>query len=148
MAPKAKPTPHRLGPPPQLNSLKVPVVHQKFAKKVQPKLQEVVSRHIKILAKWFHTQFSWKKFLMSWMVLLIASKMVLLMLTYQFFTMTSLVSLEVRPVVIISYFFFRKFQIHPRTRKFLISVCESHCDVCVACKCKHENVRQKKMLVL
>jgi len=64
MAPKAKPTPHRLGPPPQLNSLKVPVVHQKFAKKVQPKLQEVVSRHIKILAKWFHTQFSWKKFLM------------------------------------------------------------------------------------
>lgn len=61
MAPKAKPTPHRLGPPPQLNSLKVSVVHQKFAKKVQPKLQEVVSRHIKILAKWFHTQFSWKK---------------------------------------------------------------------------------------
>lgn len=95
MAPKAKPTPHRLGPPPQLNSLKVSVVHQKFAKKVQPKLQEVVSRHIKILAKWFHTQFSWKKFLMSWMVLLIASKMVLLMLTYQFFTLTSLVSLEI-----------------------------------------------------
>lgn len=110
MAPKAKPTPHRLGPPPQLNSLKVPVVHQKFAKKVQPKLQEVVSRHIKILAKWFHTQFSWKKFLMSWMVLLIASKMVLLMLTYQFFTMTSLVSLEVRPVVIISYFFSGNFR--------------------------------------
>merc|ERR1712128_355701 len=33
--------------------------------------------------------------LMSWMVLLIASKMVLLMLTYQFFTLTSLVSLEI-----------------------------------------------------
>jgi len=95
MGPRAKPTPHRLGPPPQLNSLKVPHVHQKFAKKVQPKLQEVVSRHVKILAKWFHTQFSWKKFMMSWMVLLIASKMVLLMLTYQFFTMTSLVSLEI-----------------------------------------------------
>ena len=96
MTPKPKPTPHRLGPPPQLNSMKVPIVHQRFAKKVQPKLREVLSRHVKILAKWFHTQFSWKKFLMSWMVLLIASKMVLLMLTYQFFTLTSLVSLEVR----------------------------------------------------
>jgi len=95
MAPKPKPTPHRLGPPPQLNSMKVPIVHQRFAKKVQPKLREVLSRHVKILAKWFHTQFSWKKFLMSWMVLLIASKMVLLMLTYQFFTLTSLVSLEI-----------------------------------------------------
>ena len=95
MAPKPKPSPHRLGPPPQLNSLKIPVVHQRFAKKVQPKLREVVSRYIKILAKWFHTQFSWKKFLLFWMVLLIASKMVLLMLTYQFFSLTSLVSLEV-----------------------------------------------------
>ena len=64
-------------------------------KKVQPKLREVVSRHIKILAKWFHTQFSWKKFLLFWMVMLIASKMVLLMLTYEFFSLTSLVSLEV-----------------------------------------------------
>ena len=95
MAPKPKPTPHRLGPPPQLNSLKIPVVHQRFAKKVQPKLREVVSRHIKILAKWFHTQFSWKKFLLFWMVMLIASKMVLLMLTFEFFSLTSLVSLEV-----------------------------------------------------
>jgi hypothetical protein len=95
MSPKAKPTPHRLGPPPQLGSSKIPVVHQKFTKKVQPKLKEVLSRHIKILAKWFHTTFSWKKFLMSWMVLLIASKMVLLMLTYQFFTLTSLVSLQI-----------------------------------------------------
>eukprot|EP00493_Phyllostaurus_siculus_P003581 UN03596 len=84
MAPKPKPNPNRLGPPPQLNSLKMfPVVHQKFAKKMQPKMREVVTRHIKILAKWFHTQFSWKKFLLFWMVLLIASKMVLLMLTYQ-----------------------------------------------------------------
>ena len=96
MAPKPKPNPNRLGPPPQLNSLKMfPVVHQKFAKKMQPKMREVVTRHIKILAKWFHTQFSWKKFLLFWMVLLIASKMVLLMLTYQFFSLTSLVSLEV-----------------------------------------------------
>ena len=95
MAPKPKPNPNRLGPPPQLNSLKIPVVHQKFAKKMQPKMREVVTRHIKILAKWFHTQFSWKKFLLFWMVLLIASKMVLLMLTYQFFSLTSLVSLEV-----------------------------------------------------
>lgn len=95
MAPKPKPTPHRLGPPPQLNSTKFPIVHQKFSKKVQPKLKEVLTRHIKILAKWFHTNFSWKKFLMSWMVLLIASKMVLLMLTYQFFTLTSLVSLQI-----------------------------------------------------
>ena len=95
MAPKPKPNPNRLGPPPQLNSLKIPVVQQQFTKKVQPKLREVVSRHIKILAKWFHMEFSWKKFLLSWMVLLIASKMVLLMLTYEFFTMTSLVSLEV-----------------------------------------------------
>ena len=95
MAPKPKPSPNRLGPPPQLNSLKIPVVHQKFAKKMQPKMREVVSRHIKILAKWFHTQFSWKKFLLFWMVMLIASKMVLLMLTYEFFSLTSLVSLEV-----------------------------------------------------
>merc|ERR1712107_368436 len=70
MAPKPKPNPNRLGPPPQLNSLKIP-------------------------AKWFHTQFSWKKFLLFWMVMLIASKMVLLMLTYQFFSLTSLVSLEI-----------------------------------------------------
>jgi len=95
MAPKPKPNPNRLGPPPQLNSLKIPVVQQRFAKKVQPKLREVITRHIKILAKWFHTQFSWKKFLLFWMVMLIASKMVLLMLTYQFFSLTSLVSLEI-----------------------------------------------------
>ena len=95
MAPKPKPSPNRLGPPPQLTSLKIPVVHQKSAKKMQPKTREVVTRHIKILAKWFHTQFSWKKFLLFWMVLLIASKMVLLMPTYQFFSLTSLVSLEV-----------------------------------------------------
>lgn len=32
---------------------------------------------------------------MSWMILLIASKMILLILTYQFFTLTSLVSLQI-----------------------------------------------------
>merc|ERR1719221_1571527 len=103
MAPRPKPSPTRLGPPPQLNSLKIPVVQQRLAAKVQPKLREVVARHIKILAKWFHTQFSWKKFLLFWMVLLIASKMVLLMhikilakwFHTQFFSMTSLVSLEI-----------------------------------------------------
>jgi len=63
--------------------------------KVQPKVMEVVTRHVKVLSKWFHTQFSWKKFLMSWMVVLIASKMMLLMLTYNYFTMTSLVSLQI-----------------------------------------------------
>lgn len=83
-----------LGPPPQLGSLKVPIVQQKFAKKVQPKLREVVTRHIKLLAKWFHTEFSWKQFLMSWMVILIASKMVLLALTFKYFTLSSLLSLQ------------------------------------------------------
>jgi len=95
MGPRPKPAPHRLGPPPQLNSLKVPVVQQKFAKKVEPKLREAVARHIKILARWFHTKFSWRRFLLSWMILLIASKMVLLILTYKFFTLTSLVSLQI-----------------------------------------------------
>merc|ERR1711972_787490 len=42
-----------------------------------------------------HNQFSWKQFLMGWMVVLIASKMVLLALTFPFFTLTSLVSLQI-----------------------------------------------------
>jgi len=95
MAPKPKPTPHCLGPPPQLLTMKVPMVQQRLVGKVQPKVMEVVTRHVKVLSKWFHTQFSWKKFLMSWMVVLIASKMMLLMLTYNYFTMTSLVSLQI-----------------------------------------------------
>jgi len=95
MAPKPKPTPHCLGPPPQLLAMKVPMVQQRLVGKVQPKVMEVVTRHVKVLSKWFHTQFSWKKFLMSWMVVLIASKMMLLMLTYNYFTMTSLVSLQI-----------------------------------------------------
>lgn len=95
MSPRPKPVPHRLGPPPQLTGLKVPIVHQKFAKKVEPKLRESITRQVKILARWFHTKFCWRRFLMSWMILLIASKMVLLVLTYQHFTLTSLVSLQI-----------------------------------------------------
>jgi len=94
MPPKPAPLPHRLGPPSQL-SKKLPSSQHEFARKVQPKLREVASKHIKLLAKWFHTQFSWKQFLMSWMVLLITSKMVLLALTYRYFTLTSLVSLQI-----------------------------------------------------
>jgi len=74
---------------------KFPVVHQKLKENVQPKLKEITSKYIKILAKWVLAKFCWKKFLMSLMVFLIASKMVLLMLTYQFFTMTSLLSLQI-----------------------------------------------------
>ena len=48
------------------------------------------------LLRWFHTKFSWRRFLMSWMILLIASKMVLLALTYQYFSLTSLLSLQVK----------------------------------------------------
>merc|ERR1719245_2640582 len=51
--------------------------------------------HVKILSRWFHNNMSWKKILLFWMVILIASKMVLLMLTNHFFTMMSLVSLEI-----------------------------------------------------
>merc|ERR1711992_519780 len=47
-----------------------------------------------MLAKWAHEKMTWKKILMSWMVVLVASKMVLLMLTYKFFTLTSLISLQ------------------------------------------------------
>ena len=96
MAPKPKQGPPRLGPPAQLmGGMKVPVVHQQFARKVQPKMREMASRHVKLVAKWLHNQFSWKQFLMGWMVVLIASKMVLLALTFPFFTLTSLVSLQV-----------------------------------------------------
>jgi len=95
MGPRPKQVPHRLGPPPQLTSLKVPVIQQKFAKKVEPKLREAFSHHVKLLARWFDTVFCWRRFLMSWMILLIASKMVLLVLTFDYFTLTSLVSLQI-----------------------------------------------------
>lgn len=78
-----------------MGGLKVPVVQQQFARKVQPKMRELASRHVKLIAKWLHNQFSWKQFLMGWMVVLIASKMVLLALTFPFFTLTSLVSLQI-----------------------------------------------------
>merc|ERR1711944_254691 len=74
-----------------MGGMKVPVVQQ-FARKVQPKMRELASRHVKLIAKWLHNQFSWKQFLMGWMVVLIASKMVLLALTFPFFTLTSLVT--------------------------------------------------------
>lgn len=92
--PGPRPLGPRLGPPPQLGGAKVPVVHQQFMK-VQPKLREVASRHAKLVARWMHEQFSWRQFLMGWMVLLIASKMVLLALTFPYFTLTSLVSLQI-----------------------------------------------------
>ena len=96
MPARPKQGPPRLGPPSQLmGGMKVPVVQQQFARKVQPKMRELVSRHVKLIAKWLHNQFSWKQFLMGWMVVLIASKMVLLALTFPFFTLTSLVSLQV-----------------------------------------------------
>merc|ERR1740129_45562 len=47
-----------------------------------------------MIAKWAHEKMTWKKLLMSWMVILVASKMVLLMLTYKYFTMTRLISLQ------------------------------------------------------
>ena len=47
------------------------------------------------VARWIHANLTWKKVLMSWMVMLVASKMVLLMLTYQYFTLTALISLQV-----------------------------------------------------
>jgi len=58
-------------------------------------MREIVSRQVKVLAKWLHETFSWKKLLMLWMVVLVASKMVLLMLTYEFFSLTALISLQV-----------------------------------------------------
>jgi hypothetical protein len=70
----------------------------KQQQKFQPKMQEIASRQIKILARWVHQTLTWKKILMSWMVILVASKMVLLMLTYQFFSLTSLISLQVGPI--------------------------------------------------
>merc|ERR1740131_675995 len=81
--------------PSKLSANKFPIVNQKVSENIQPKLKEIVTKHIKVLATWFHTKFCWKKFLMSWMVILISSKMVLLMLTYQYFTTASLASLQI-----------------------------------------------------
>ena len=97
MSPKPKPVPKRLGPPPQLNQLKIPIVQQQ--KKLQPKMREIMAKQLKMLARWMHEKLTWKKILMSWMVLLVASKMVLLMLTFEFFSLTALISLQVRPIL-------------------------------------------------
>ena len=67
----------------------------------QPKLKEAVGKRAKMVAKFVHENLTWKKILMSWMVLLVASKMVLLMLTYEFFSLTALISLQVSPERII-----------------------------------------------
>ena len=104
MSPKPKPVPKRLGPPPQfLNSGqgfkgdifgRIPMVQQQ--RKLQPKMHEIMSKQAKMIARWLHENLTWKKILMTWMVVLVASKMVLLMLTYEYFSLTALISLQVR----------------------------------------------------
>jgi len=71
------------------------VSQQKGAGRLQPKLKEAVGKRAKMVAKFVHENLTWKKILMSWMVLLVASKMVLLMLTYEFFSLTALISLQI-----------------------------------------------------
>ena len=102
MAPKPKSVPSRLGPPPQLSNYRVPIVAQK-QRKFEPKMREVFGRQAKMLARWVHANLTWKRILMTWMVLLVASKMVLLMLTYQYFTMAALISLQVRQTKLFLY---------------------------------------------
>jgi len=94
--PKPKSVPSRLGPPPQLSQLhnmkQPPIMMQK---KFEPKMREIMARQAKLVARWIHANLTWKKVLMSWMVMLVASKMVLLMLTYEYFTLTALISLQI-----------------------------------------------------
>ena len=107
MSPKPKPVPKRLGPPPQLLYggpglkgdifSKIPMVQQQ--RKLQPKMHEIMSKQAKMIARWLHENLTWKKILMTWMVVLVASKMVLLMLTFEYFSLTALISLQVRTVV-------------------------------------------------
>jgi len=66
-----------------------------FKLKVKPKLQEILHKHVKTVAQHFLTEISWKKFLISWTVILIASKMGLIGFTNRYFTTRSLVSLEI-----------------------------------------------------
>jgi len=114
MSPKPKAVPPRLGPPPQLDQLKAQIAarDRQFAeqmrrrqrearRKLQPKAQELLSRRIKLLARWASENVTLRRVLMSWMVLLVASKMVLLVLTYQFFTLTALISLQVREASVV-----------------------------------------------
>ena len=65
-------------------------------RKLQPKMHEIMSKQAKMIARWLHENLTWKKILMTWMVVLVASKMVLLMLTYEYFSLTALISLQVR----------------------------------------------------
>merc|ERR1739846_230518 len=54
-----------------------------------------MSKQVKMIARWLHDYLTWKKILMSRMVVLVASKMVLLMLTYEYFSLTALISLQI-----------------------------------------------------
>ena len=109
MSPKPKPVPKRLGPPPQLMNSglgfkgdmfsKIPMVQQQ--RKLQPKMHEIMSKQAKMIARWLHENLTWKKILMTWMVVLVASKMVLLMLTYEYFSLTALISLQVRKILLL-----------------------------------------------
>merc|ERR1739846_151968 len=58
-----------------------------------------MSKQAKMIARWLHENLTWKKILMTWMVVLVASKMVLLMLTFEYFSLTALISLQVRTVL-------------------------------------------------
>merc|ERR1719510_1756396 len=54
-----------------------------------------MSKQAKMIARWLHENLTWKKILMTWMVVLVASKMVLLMLTFEYFSLTALISLQI-----------------------------------------------------
>ena len=102
MSPKPKSVPPRLVPPPQLVNQLAAAQHKKSSNhhKIQPKMRQVFGRQAKLLARWIRVNFSLKRALLSWMVLLVASKMVLLVLTYQFFTLTAIISLQVRRALV------------------------------------------------
>ena len=115
MSPKPKSVPPRLVPPPQLAQLsRIPIVQQQA--KFQPKMREILAKQATMIARWLHETLTWKKILMSWMVLLVASKMVLLMLTYEFFSLTALISLQVGQCLIFKLMcFYISFQKISRT---------------------------------
>merc|ERR1712038_2186349 len=56
-----------------------------------------MSKQAKMIARWLHENLTWKKILMTWMVVLVASKMVLLMLTYEYFCLTVIDSRAILP---------------------------------------------------
>ena len=135
MSPKPKPVPKRLGPPPQLLYggpglkgdifSKIPMVQQQ--RKLQPKMHEIMSKQAKMIARWLHENLTWKKILMTWMVVLVASKMVLLMLTFEYFSLTALISLQVRTVLWFNYLIYNvarilQFQLVINTMKIHIII--------------------------